>query len=47
MLTLSLTKKKKTHRGLGEANNMPPLAYEKLEEFKRKSVLVWSIQYAC
>lgn len=22
----------------GEANNMPPLAYEKIEEFNRKSV---------
>ena len=27
-----------SRRKHGEANNMPPLAYEKLEEFKRKSV---------
>jgi len=26
-----------SRRKYGEANNMPPLAYEKLEEFKRKS----------
>ena len=27
-----------SRRKHGEANNKPPLAYEKLEEFKRKSV---------
>ncbi|CAD5255582.1 transposase (fragment) [Alteromonas sp. 38] len=27
-----------SRRKHGEANNMPPLAYEKLEEFKRKSI---------
>ncbi|WP_339350992.1 IS3 family transposase, partial [uncultured Alteromonas sp.] len=27
-----------SRRKHGDANNMPPLAYEKLEEFKRKSV---------
>jgi len=27
-----------SRRKHGEANYMPPLAYEKLEEFKRKSV---------
>jgi putative transposase len=27
-----------SRRKHGEANNIPPLAFEKLEEFKRKSV---------